>query len=57
MVELGKSWKKLRREGNLIGRPAGSTNLDPKLSDTEPQTRQHTPADMSTLTHIQQRTA
>ena len=35
MVELGKSWKKLRREGDPIGIPAISTNLDPQdLSDT-----------------------
>ena len=27
------------------------------LSDTEPPTRQHTPADMKPPTHIQQRTA
>lgn len=36
MVELQKGWKKLE-EGNLIGRPADSTNPDPSdLSDTEP---------------------
>jgi hypothetical protein len=40
MVELGKGWEKL-------GRPAVSTDLDPQdLSDTEPPTRQHTPAYM-----------
>jgi hypothetical protein len=41
-----------------MGRPAVSTYLDhPSLSDTEPSTRQHIPADMRPLTHIQQRTA
>ena len=45
-------------EGDPIGRPAISTNLDPQdLSDTEPPTKQHTPADMRPTTHIQQRTA
>jgi hypothetical protein len=40
-------------EGNPIGRPAVSTNMDPwDCSDTEPQTRQHTPADMRSPTHI-----
>jgi hypothetical protein len=39
VVELGKGWKKLRKEDGPIGRPAVSTNLDP--SDTEPLTRQH----------------
>jgi hypothetical protein len=33
-------------------------NLDPQdLSNTEPPTRQHTPADMRPPTHIEQRTA
>jgi hypothetical protein len=45
-------------EGDPVGGPAVSTNLDPRdLSDTEPPTRQHTPADMRSTTHIQQRTA
>ena len=45
-------------ENNPIGKPGVSSNLDPRdLSDTEPPTRQHTPADMRPLTHIQQRTA
>ena len=45
-------------EGDPIRRPAVSTNLDSQdLSDTEPPTRQHTPADMKPPTHIQQRTA
>ena len=44
-------------EGSPMGRPAVLTNLDPQdLSDTEPPTRQHIPADMSPLTHVQQRT-
>ena len=44
-------------EGDPVGRPAFSTNLDPRdLSDTEPPTRQHTPVDMSPPTHIQQKT-
>jgi hypothetical protein len=44
-------WIKERLEeagelGDLIGRPAVSTNLDPwKLSENEPPTRQHTLAD------------
>jgi hypothetical protein len=42
-VELGKSWKKMWRRADPVGRPAVSTNLNPQyLSDTEPQTRQHT---------------
>ena len=55
-VELGKRWKKLRRKaaGRLIGRLAVSTNLDPlSLSDTEPQTKQHTLADMRLPAHIE----
>jgi hypothetical protein len=50
-------------EGDHIGKPAVSTNLKPppprppRSSDTEPLTRQHTPADMSRQTQIQQRTA
>jgi hypothetical protein len=44
-------------KGNPIGGPAVSTNLDPRiLPDTEPPTRQHTPADIRPLIHIQQRT-
>jgi hypothetical protein len=40
-------------EGNPIGRPAVSANLDPRdCSDTEPPTRQHIPADMRPPTHI-----
>jgi hypothetical protein len=45
-------------EGDPIGRPAVSTNLDCQdLSDTEPPTRQHIPLDMRPMTHMQQRTA
>ena len=55
MAELGE---KPKEESDPIGRQALLTNLDPlDLSDTEPQTRQHTPADMRPPTHIQQRTA
>jgi hypothetical protein len=45
-------------EGDPIGRPAVSTNLNPwDLSDTEPPARQHTWTDLGPLTHIQQRAA
>jgi hypothetical protein len=45
-------------EGNFVLGQAVSINLDPRdLSDTLPLTRQHTTADMKSLTHIQQRTA
>ena len=45
-------------EGDPIGRPAISTNLDPQdLSDTKPPTRQHIGAVLKPLTQIQQRTA
>jgi hypothetical protein len=45
-------------EGDLVGGPAVSINLDPRdLSDTGTPSRQHTPADMSPPTYIQQRTA
>jgi hypothetical protein len=44
-------------EGNPMGRPAVSTDLDLcDLSDTEPPTGQHTPTDIRSLTHIQPRT-
>jgi hypothetical protein len=46
------------KEGNPIGRPSVSTNLDLlDLSDTEPLNRQPTLAYMVSLTHIQQKTA
>ena len=54
-------WEKLEEaeeEGDPIGRPVVSTNLDSHdLSDTEPPPRQHTPVDMRPPTHIHQRTA
>jgi hypothetical protein len=35
VVQLGKSWKKLRTEGDAVGRPTVSVNLDfQDLSDT-----------------------
>jgi hypothetical protein len=41
-------------EGDTVGIPGVSTNLDPgDLSDTGTPTRQHTPADMRSSTHIQ----
>jgi hypothetical protein len=41
-------------EGDPVGQPAVSINLLPwGLSDTEPPTGQHTPADKRPLTHIQ----
>ena len=44
-------------EGNSIRRPAVSPNLDLQdVSDTEPPTRQHTPANKRPLTQIEQRT-
>jgi hypothetical protein len=37
-------------EGNPIGKPAVSTNLDPEISQTlKSPTRQHIPADMRPL--------
>jgi hypothetical protein len=36
-----------------MGRPTVSTNLDPRdLSDTEPPTKQHIPADIRPQTHL-----
>ena len=56
MVELGESWKKLRRGDDPIGKPAVSTNLDRDLSDNGPQ-----PGSIQALvgapTHIQYKTA
>ena len=54
---MDRSWglcgwikERLEEEGDPIGRPAVSNNSDPwDLSDTEPPTRQHTPADMNGL--------
>jgi hypothetical protein len=64
-TEAGDPWSRIRERleeaeeaGDPIGRAAVSTNLDLRdLSDTEPPTGQHTPADMRPPTHIQQRTA
>jgi hypothetical protein len=50
--------KEAEEEGNPVGGPAVSINLDTRdLSDTVPPTRQHTPADRRPSSHIQQRTA
>jgi hypothetical protein len=46
--------KEAEEEGNPVGEPAVSINLDPQeLSDTGPPTRQHTPADTRVPTYIQ----
>ena len=47
-----------KEEGNPVGGPAVSINLDPRefLGIGTP-TREHTPSDMRSTTHIQQRTA
>jgi hypothetical protein len=51
-------WKEAKEEGNPVGGPAVSVNLDPpKLSITGSPTWQHTGAYTMSLTHIQQRTA
>jgi hypothetical protein len=55
-----KQWaeaaEEAEEEGDPIRRPAVSTNLDPQdLSDTEPPTKQNTPADVRPPIHIQQR--
>jgi hypothetical protein len=45
-------------QGNPIRTPAVSTNLGTwELSDTDPPTRQDTPADMTSPTRLQQRIA
>jgi hypothetical protein len=44
---IGEKLEEAEGEGDPMGRPAVSTHLDSwDLLDTEPQTRQHTPADM-----------
>jgi hypothetical protein len=48
--------EKAEEEGDPVGGPAVSINLDPH-SNPGPPTRQHIPADMRPLTHRQQRTA
>jgi hypothetical protein len=46
------------KQGNPISIPTVSTNLGPwGLTDTEPQTRQDTTADMRSPTHVEQRIA
>jgi hypothetical protein len=55
---LREKLEEAQEEGNPIRRPTDSTSLEPQdLLDTEPPTRQHTPADMNPWTPIQQRTA
>ena len=55
---IGQNLKEAEDEGGPVGKSAVSTDLDPQdLSDTEPPTRQHTPADIRPPTHIQKRTA
>jgi hypothetical protein len=47
-----------KEEGDPVGRPAVSTNLDSRhLSETGPPNKQHTLADMRPPTHKQQKTA
>jgi hypothetical protein len=54
---IRENLEEAKEEGDPVERPAVSINMDPwDLSDTEPPTRQHIPADMSPLTHIPQRT-
>jgi len=54
---IRKNLGEAKEEGNPVGGPAVSTNLDPRyLSDTGSPTRQHIPAEMRPPTHIQQRT-
>ena len=44
---IGERLEEAEEEGDSRGRQSVSTNLDPQdLSDTEPSTRQRTPADM-----------
>jgi hypothetical protein len=46
--------KEAEEEGDPVGGPAVLINLDPQdLSNTGPSNRQHTPADMRPLTHIE----
>jgi hypothetical protein len=51
------SWGRLKEaeeKGDPVGEPAVLVNLDPQdLSNTGPQNRQHIPADMRPLIHIQ----
>jgi hypothetical protein len=53
-----KKLEEAEEEDDPVGGPAISINLDSRdLSDTGTPTRQHTPTDMSSPTHIQQRPA
>ena len=53
-MELGgKELEEAEEEGDPVGGPAVSINLDPQdLSDTGTPTRQHTPTDMRPPTHV-----
>ena len=59
-VEVGESYGRGRRgiegtegDGNPIGRPTVSTNLDPwELPETEPPTKEHTQAGLRSLAHM-----
>ena len=42
MVEFGRRIEEAEGEGDPIGRPAVSTNPDPRELPDEPPTRQHT---------------
>ena len=60
MVNLGEKLKEAEEEGkgSPMGRPAVLTDLNSRdLSDTEPPSRQHTPADKRPPMHIKHRTA
>ena len=55
-LNWGKSWKKLRRRAApWEGQSQLTWTPDISQALTEPPTRQHIPADMRPLTHIQQR--
>lgn len=50
-VWIGEKVEEAKEEGSPMARPAFSIDLDPRdLSDTEPPTIQHTPADMRSPT-------
>ena len=57
VAELGKSWKKLRRRKILYEDQQSQLIWTPRPLNTGPPNRQHTPADIRPLTHIQQRTS
>jgi hypothetical protein len=53
MVELGERIEEAEGKGNIIGKPAISTNPDPwKLPGTEPPIRQHKQAGLKPLAHM-----